>query len=117
MKVRLVVCAVMIAAISGCTGVDGEHYLGRPGSPAWFATASSDTIAAYYGKRCSAYGFRPGTDAMAQCIESEAQGRRNLNVARTAAIAQIGANLQAAQPHRYNCTSINTGITVQTNCY
>jgi len=47
------------------------------GSPAWFATAGPETIAAYYRKRCVSYGFQAGTPQMAQCIQSEASGGRS----------------------------------------
>jgi len=108
---------IVLLALAGCTGVDGERYLGAPGSRAWFATASPDTIADYFGKRCAAYGFKQGTPEMAQCIENEAQSRQHNNAIRSAAAAQI-ATARQPQPRRIvNCTSTAMGNMVNTNCY
>jgi len=82
----------LIAVASGCTGSTGETYLGRPGSPAWFATAAPQTIADYYAQQCASYGFKPGTVEMAQCIQSEAQGGRNRAAVRQAASAPVTCN-------------------------
>lgn len=109
---------VVLLCLGGCTGVDGEHYVGAPGSRAWFATASPDTVAAYFGQRCAAYGFKPGTPEMAQCIENEASNRQHNNALRSIAAAQIMAASQPAPPQRpINCTSTAMGNTLNTNCY
>lgn len=103
--------------LAGCTGVDGEHYVGAPGSRAWFATASPDTIAAYFGKRCAAYGFKPGTPEMAQCIENEAQNSQHNNAIRSVAAAQIFSASQQPVRRPINCTSTGMGNMVNTSCY
>lgn len=102
--------------LAGCTGVDGERYVGMPGSPAWFATASPDTVAAYFGKRCVAYGFKPGTPEMAQCIENEAQAKQHNNTLRNIAMQQAIANQQAAS-RPLHCTSTGSSGMINTNCY
>lgn len=78
-------------ALAGCTGVDGEKYLGRPGSPAWFATASPNTQASYFRDRCATYGFKPGTVEMAQCIQAEAGSSRQTAAFRSAMASQATA--------------------------
>jgi hypothetical protein len=65
--------ALPFLAIAGCTASQGETFLGAPGSPAWFASATPQTIADYFGQRCESYGFSKDTTEMAQCIEAEAQ--------------------------------------------
>lgn len=107
----------ILLVLSGCTGVDGEHYVGAPGSRAWFATASPDTVAAYFGQRCAAYGFKPGTVEMAQCIENEAQAKQHNNTIRSVAAAQIIAASQPPPRRQINCTSTAFGGMVNTNCY
>jgi hypothetical protein len=62
---RLISLTVLV---TGCTG-----------SPVWLATSSPQDIAAYYGSRCQGYGFRPGTDAYAQCIRNEVLQQRQRN--------------------------------------
>lgn len=107
---------IAILMLTGCTGVKGERYIGVPGSRAWFATASPETVAAYFGERCAAYGFKPGTPEMAQCIENEAQARQHTNALRSIAAAQVAASQpQPRQP--INCTSTAMGNMVNTNCY
>lgn len=101
---RIGVCLLLLA---GCQGADGDGYIGLPGSPAWFMSASPKTIAAYYSERCVGYGFQPGTPHMAQCIQNEAQGARGRNAMRGAVLAN-----QMNTPKHATCTSI--GIT--TNC-
>lgn len=106
--------------LAGCTGVDGEHYLGRPGSPAWFATASPNTVAAYFRTRCSAYGFKDGTDAMARCVENEAQSRQSSNAVRSIALMQAATAVNPAPtaPSRpVHCTTTAMGNMLNTNCY
>lgn len=101
----------LLVIIAGCTGTQGETYLGRPGSPAWFATAAPETIADYFIRRCQSYGFRMGTLEMAQCVQSEAGATRNRNAVRMAVAA---ASMPAPARH---CTSTRTGSIVSTTCY
>lgn len=71
---------VLLTACGG-VGVNGEHYTGRQGSQAWFATASPQTIAAYYEQQCSAYGHKPGSAGMTKCVqESALVGRQSADV-------------------------------------
>lgn len=104
---RLLIYGCLLVVSTGCTGTQGETYLGAPGSRAWFATAAPETVAAYFSKRCAAYGFQPGTPAMAQCIQSEAQSRQNQNAIRSAALAQANAQEMA---------TINANRPKQTSC-
>ncbi len=62
--------------ITACTGVEGERYIGAPGSAMWHATASPSTVAAHYGRHCIAYGFRPGSEAFARCLQDETLASR-----------------------------------------
>src|SRR3954471_14065520 len=105
---RSFVFLLAISSIAGCTGADGSTYLGLPGSPAWFATASSQTVADYYGQRCASYGFQPGTVEMAQCIQSEAQGGRSTASAKAAAIANN-------RPKTTTCSGLGNMMTCTTN--
>ena len=93
-----------LVVLTGCTGVNGEKYLGMPGSRAWFATAAPETIAAYFAKQCEAYGFKPGTDAMAQCIQNEAASKRQTNAIRAA----------AARPSTTTCSGFGNMVTCNT---
>lgn len=95
---RAVVLSLLL--VTACTGANGDKYVGAPGSPAWFATASMDTKMAYFGQQCAGYGYRQGTPEMAQCIASETRDARSDARARMAA---AGAQMQAAsqpQPRR-----------------
>jgi hypothetical protein len=48
--------SVSVMALAGCsTGVRGEQILGMVGSPAWFKTASNETIVAHYPR--SSFGM------------------------------------------------------------
>lgn len=104
---------VLVAiGLAGCTGTQGERFLGRPGSPAWFATAAPETIAAYFVTRCKTYGFTPGTVEMAQCVQQEAGQTRNRNALKMAVVA-------ASRPKpstTLRCTSTGTGSIVNTTC-
>lgn len=100
---------LLLLALAGCTGTQGETYLGRPGSPAWFATAAPETIVDYFVRRCAAYGFQPGTPQMAQCVQQEAGATQNRNALRAAVIA-------ANQPKSVNCTTMRVGSLLKTNC-
>jgi hypothetical protein len=93
----------LVCAEAGCAGTQGETYLGLPGSPAWFATASPQTVAAYYGQRCQGYGFKPGTDAMAQCVQQEALAKRQSNSADWR--ATVAAQQAAQQQQRMQTTN------------
>jgi hypothetical protein len=101
---------VGLLALAGCQGANGSKYIGLPGSPAWFMTASPETVAGYFSDRCVSYGFQRGTPQMAQCIQTEAQGARGRNAMRGAAMAAA-----ANQPRHATCTGI--GNTVNCTSY
>lgn len=124
---RFITLAVL-SAVAGCTGVEGETYLGRPGSPAWFSTASPATIADHFSRLCAAYGFRPGTPEMASCIQKEAAVRRQESAmlsASNAAMAQARARMmtQNQSPQitirpPIHCTTSSGGYrSVNTTCW
>lgn len=72
---------------AGCvgTGVDGETYVGVPGSRAWLDSASPATQRAYFLKRCQVYGHRDGSAEMNRCIQQEARSQRQVAEARAIA--------------------------------
>lgn len=72
MRKSLAVWAVTLILV-GCSGSG----LGIPGTPVWFATTPPAEQATYFRTRCESYGFKAGTDAMAQCIQNEALSSRN----------------------------------------
>lgn len=77
--------ALLLLFIAGCsTGVEGETYMGRPGSPAWFATAGSATIHNYFNERCTGYGFVAGTSDYSRCMQMETMSARQTASARSA---------------------------------
>lgn len=85
-------------ALAGCQ----NGGVGMAESPAWYATASQEQQIAYFSKRCSAYGFKPGTNEMAQCLMTESQTSRS------------GARLQAARASQAMAASRPRSVT--TNC-
>lgn len=94
-------------AVSGCVGPDGSSYIGAPGSPAWFATASPETQASFFRKRCAAYGFPEGSPQMAQCIMSEAGSTRQAASARSTAVSRTVAE---SQPKHMTCNRFGSTI-------
>jgi hypothetical protein len=72
------VIALTSILLSGCaTGLDGETVIGRPGSPAWFRTASAETKLHYFTTICNGYGFKIDTPQMSQCIQNETLNAKN----------------------------------------
>lgn len=84
-------CIAGIAAFGALIGCgenpDGSVIMGRVGSPAWFASASQETIVAHYKSVCTSYGFVDGTSEMAGCIQQELGGDRSDSRQRMAAAA------------------------------
>lgn len=79
---------VAIGALISCgENPDGSVVMGRVGSPAWFSTASQETIIAHYKGVCTSYGFVDGTSEMAGCIQQELGGDRSAGRQRMAAAA------------------------------
>ena len=86
-----------------------------PGSPAWFATASPATVAAYFSQNCTAYGFKPGTPEMAQCTQMEASNKRSTNATKMANIAAINAaNANANRIRTTNCNKFGNTVNCTT---
>lgn len=127
MKVSNIAAFAVLTFLAGCggTGVNGEHYVGRQGSQAWFSTASPQTIAAYYEKQCAAYGHAPGSSEMARCIEESATAGRysadaraasfNAGMANAAAIYRTNAAIAAAnRPRQTTCSQFGTTVNCTT---
>ena len=75
--------SLAILSLFSCTSnVDGTHYLGRPGSPIWFKTASQATINNHFSKICENYGFKKGTNQFSSCIQTEVINNKSRNAAR-----------------------------------
>ena len=70
---RILISVVAAAIVSGCSA-DGT--LGLEGSPAWKMQKTQAEQRAYWLGVCKDYGFKPNTDAMAQCIQKESSGRK-----------------------------------------
>lgn len=91
---------------------------------------SSPEFIAKSEKACAGYGFKPGSDQMANCkmnlalIQEQDNMRRKQNMAR--ALSEAGedmqrqadrnAYIQAHQQRPFNCTSYRYGNMVNTNC-
>lgn len=73
MRAFMAGCLGSIVILAGCTQADGTTAIGRVGSPAWMATASTETKVSTYRNNCVAYGFEPGTVEMATCLQKEAE--------------------------------------------
>ena len=125
MKRHLIAAAALLLAGCSGTGVNGERYTGRQGSQAWFATASPQTIAAYYQQQCAAYGHKPGSPGMTQCIqESAVVGRHSADMraasfqqgmANAAAVYQASAAASAAnRPRQTTCHRFGNSVNCTT---
>lgn len=108
------------AVLSACDSTSGDILSGA-GSPAWFAMASPETIASYYGRQCRAYGFQDGTQEMAVCIQNSAQaGRQSADqrLAQGSAYFQRQQAINAAQqPQVVNTRCNRLGNTVNCTSY
>jgi hypothetical protein len=62
--------------VSGCTNPDGTS--GEVGSLAWFDTASPEQVMEHYIQKCEGYGFRRGTEGMANCVAEENRSIRKM---------------------------------------
>ena len=105
-KVYICLLAGMLGACS--SGVNGERVWGMPESPAWFATASPETIRAYYEKFCIAYGYKPDTTDMDNCIINEAGNRRVSGTSASSSIQKIsdGSSERRAEIRRRSNESL-----------
>ena len=68
---RLLCTLLTTLSVAGCSA-DGT--LGREGSPAWKMQKTKAEQKAHWLGVCRDYGFKPDTDAMAQCIQKESRG-------------------------------------------
>jgi len=105
---------------AGCsTGVNGETVMGRPGSPAWFNSASPQTIAAHFTEVCKTYGFQPNTPQFADCLKDTINSSRADASRRSAAAAAALQSIQANQPKTcYSSGSVTGSIySGSTTCY
>jgi len=97
--------ALVALLLSGCTTL----------SPAEVAAQDQDT--------CANYGFKPGTDAFAQCRLQLAEGHHIDDVRQRAAIAdslqQMSNNLEANRPRTCNANTFGSGYSSSTTvtCY
>lgn len=108
-----------LLALAACTGAGGETYIGRPGSPAWFATASVATQTSYFQERCANYGFPANSPQMAQCVQNEYLATRQVASQKQATgLALIAASAAPPPaPRMVNCTTTRNGPFLNTNCY
>lgn len=101
---RLVLVGLVVLA--GCQ----NGGIGMAESPAWFMTATPQEQATYFGKRCSTYGFKPGTPEMAQCIMTEAGSARSSARTRAALAQHAMANSQPRMVTT-NCNRFGSSVT------
>jgi hypothetical protein len=96
---RLLAAGAALLTLSACT----TGGVGIPGySPLWFMTATPQEQTAYFGKKCQAYGFQPGTAAMAQCIQNESLS------------AQSRATRRASRHSTTTCSGVGNTATCTT---
>lgn len=69
MRLSYALALLPLTLVAGCENADGS--IGRPGSPAWFMSATPEQEAAYFGSVCNSYGFAPGT-----CMDAPGGARR-----------------------------------------
>lgn len=70
MKLLIILLATLSVAACASDGTFGQE-----GSPAWKMQKTNAEQKAHWLGVCKGYGFKPGTDAMAQCIQTESGGR------------------------------------------
>lgn len=94
--------------LAGCM-TDGGG-LGRPGSPAWFATTPQDQIIAHYRQNCISYGY--SGSQLPACIQQE------MNQGRDSAQMKMQTIANANRPKattRTRCTSFGNTVNCTTN--
>ena len=99
----------------------GETYYGMQESPMWFSTAAPETIAAFYRKRCAAYGVTPATPEMIECIQREIQQTKMKHALKDAAQPKRVYNhpkpVYTAPSRSIQTSCINTGTHVFCSSY
>ncbi|WP_170449285.1 hypothetical protein [Ruegeria arenilitoris] len=108
--------AATTAVVSACsTGENGETVAGFPGSPAWFATASTETKLAYYSAECKGYGFEPGTPDFAKCVKETAREMRaGANQSMANMSQQMSDFGKGPEMYTTNCNSFGNSINCRT---
>jgi|LauGreSBDMM110SN_4_FD.fasta_scaffold397503_1 hypothetical protein len=106
-----VAVVVSLVALSGCDSSTGA--IGRPGSPAWNMSTTSSERSEYYRAQCVGYGFRDGTQEMAQCVQIEASNVQAVGAARSSAALSAMSTYPAA-PKTTNCRQMGTTISCTT---
>lgn len=103
---KRVVLLGALLALAGCQ----NGGIGMAESPAWFMTATPEEQARYFSKRCTTYGFKPGTPDMAQCVMIEANSSRSGARTRAALASQAMA---ASRPRTVttNCNRLGSSVT------
>lgn len=117
LTVFMPISAVLL--LNACaSGSGGEMVMGRPGSPAWFATASQETQIQYFEGICRRYGYSSGTSEMSQCLQTEMQGGK----ARSSEAAKRGTDTlnsisraEAERQQRNQSVTCNSSGTVKGN--
>lgn len=104
--IKSILFTLMLMGMTGCQ----SGGIGMAESPAWFATATVEQQAAYFRKRCSAYGFKPDTPDMAKCIQSEANSSRAGARLQTAVASQAMAN-STPRSVTSNCSRFGNSVT------
>jgi len=82
--------------------------IGRVESPAWQLTATQEQKIAYFRDRCMAYGFRPNTTELAQCIADQSTVSKQVARNKMTAVSQ---SLIAASNPSSNSVSHSSGGT------
>ncbi len=122
-RIPFTLALTLLAACS--QNPDGSTSLGMKGSPAWFASAPPEAIAAHFAASCQAYGYQPGTAEMTRCIHDSADAGRvqaQQSAAYTSEVfgraqANAQATALAASQRRLNCQSHVSGSYMTINCY
>ncbi len=104
---KLGAAGAALLLLVGCQGSG----IGRPGSPAWFATTPPAEQAAYFRDKCVAYGFQVGTLPMAQCIQNESISSKDRAQAK---IAAASASLANSGPKTTTCNRFGNTVNCTT---
>lgn len=109
---KFAVLLIAAVALAGCQ----NGGIGMAESPAWFMTATQEQQIAYFSKRCAAYGVKPGTPEMTQCLMDESRSARG-HARRTMASANQ-AMINSSQNNRRmvttNCNRFGSSVSCTT---
>ena len=93
--------------------------MGLVESPAWHSTTSIENKVAHCTRKCSAYGFQPGSSDMKMCVmQSMERSASDARAHMAKAFSDAGRDLQQMNqpPQQTNCTTTGFGNTLNTNC-